>query len=171
MFEHSYCNTVLFERKSVFVTSTSGFSLMHATSIKPVGVGLVFSALICAGFCHRKERERNGRGQQSCDIDYEEEKNSKQQNAQSIKRTVPRRNRRRGYFPRTNRTNSATFSCRTRSCTRSQFLQSLIQDKTSAKVTAARFDAKNGRDPRTPKTKQKDLLRGDGDGKDTSRTH
>ena len=53
---------------------------MHATSIKPVGVGLVFSALICAGFCHRKERERNGRGQQSCDIDYEEEKNSKQQN-------------------------------------------------------------------------------------------
>ena len=110
----------------MFVTSTSGFSLMHATSIKPVGVGLVFSALICAGFCHRKERERNGRGQQSCDIDYEEEKNSKQQNAQSIKRTVPHRNRRRGYFPRTNRTNSATFSCRTRSCTRSQFLQSLI---------------------------------------------
>jgi hypothetical protein len=110
----------------VFVTSTSGFSLMHATSIKPVGVGLVFSALICAGFCHRKERERNGRGQQSCDIDYEEEKNSKQQNAQSIKRTVPHRNRRRGYFPRTNRTNSATFSCRTRSCTRSQFLRSLI---------------------------------------------
>jgi len=59
MLEHSYCNTVLFERKSVFVTSTSGFSLMHATSIKPVGVGPVLSsALICAGLCVRVKKEK-----------------------------------------------------------------------------------------------------------------
>ena len=54
----------------MFVTSMSGFSLVQATSIRPVGVGEVLSALICAGFCvSEEERDRSER----CDDDGDDD--------------------------------------------------------------------------------------------------
>ena len=55
---------------------------MQATSIRPVGVGQVLSALICAGFCvSEEERDRSER----CDDDGDDDDDDDDDNAEEGK--------------------------------------------------------------------------------------